>query len=186
MGQLKVDSKSNEITAIPELLKVLEIAGCIVTIDAMCCQKEIVKEIVRQKADYVITLKENQANLYKDVEELFRIIMQREFQGLEHSKYTIKDLGHGREEIRHYVMISGIKSLLDINSDWVNLNSVGMVEHIRKEKGETTVEIRYRTGFFREFTGLLGTAITVPCTTKTAIMTKNDKNLQYFNRVLII
>jgi len=84
------------------------------------------------------------------------------------------------------VMISGIKSLLDINSDWVNLNSVGMVEHIRKEKGETTVEIRYRAGFFREFTGLLGTAITVPCTTKTAIMTKNDKNLQYFNRVLII
>jgi predicted transposase YbfD/YdcC len=143
MGQLKVDSKSNEITAIPELLKVLEMAGCIVTIDAMGCQKEIVKEIVRQKADYVITLKENQGNLYKDVEELVKIGIQTEFQGLEYSKYTIKYCGHGREEIRHYMMISGIKSQLDINSEWVNLNSVGMVEHIRKEKGETTVEIRY-------------------------------------------
>ena len=143
LGQVKTNAKSNEITAIPELLKVLEISGCIVTIDAISCQKEIVKEIVRQDADYVITLKENQGNLYSDVERLFKSGIQRGFQGENHETYTTEDIGHGRKEIRHYAMISEIKSQLDPNTDWVKLNSVGMVEHIRQEKGETTVEIRY-------------------------------------------
>ena len=71
LGQVKVDSKSNEITAIPELLKVLSLRGCIVTIDAIGCQKEIVKLIAQQEADYVITLKKNQGSLYKRVEALF-------------------------------------------------------------------------------------------------------------------
>ncbi len=71
LGQVKVDEKSNEITAIPELLKVLSLRGCIVTIDAMGCQKEIVKLIAQQEADYVITLKKNQGSLYKRVEALF-------------------------------------------------------------------------------------------------------------------
>ena len=71
LGQVKVDEKSNEITAIPELLKVLSLRGCIVTIDAMGCQKEIVKLIAGQEADYVITLKKNQGSLYKRVEALF-------------------------------------------------------------------------------------------------------------------
>jgi predicted transposase YbfD/YdcC len=68
LGQCKVDEKSNEITAIPELIKVLEIAGCIVTIDAMGCQKQIVKSIVDKSCEYVIALKKNQGNLYKNVE----------------------------------------------------------------------------------------------------------------------
>lgn len=69
LGQVKVNEKSNEITAIPELLKILELSGCIVTIDAMGCQKEIVKLITEQSADYVITLKKNQRNLYSSVEQ---------------------------------------------------------------------------------------------------------------------
>ncbi len=71
LGQVMVDSKSNEIKAIPELLKVLSLRGCIVTIDAIGCQKEIVKLIAQQEADYVITLKKNQGSLYKRVEALF-------------------------------------------------------------------------------------------------------------------
>lgn len=72
LGQRKVDKKSNEIKAIPELIKILDVSGCIVTIDAMGCQKEIVKLITQKQGDYIITLKKNQKNLYKNVEELFR------------------------------------------------------------------------------------------------------------------
>ena len=75
LGQCQVDEKSNEITAIPELIKVLDIAGCIVKIDAMGCQKEIVKSIVDKSGEYVIALKKNQGNLYKNVEEIFKAIL---------------------------------------------------------------------------------------------------------------
>ena len=71
LGQLKVDKKSNEITAIPSLLNKLKLKGCIVTLDAMGCQKKIVEQITEQKADYLITLKKNQSGLYKASEELF-------------------------------------------------------------------------------------------------------------------
>ncbi len=85
LGQVKVDEKSNEITAIPELLKVLELSGCIVTIDAIGCQKEIVKLITQKNADYVITLKKNQGNLYNEVEKLFQLGISTGFEGIEHS-----------------------------------------------------------------------------------------------------
>ena len=82
LGQLKVDKKSNEITAIPKLLKVLELKGCIVTIDAMGCQKEIVKQIVAKDADYVITLKKNQGYLYDRVENLFNTSSKDRFKNV--------------------------------------------------------------------------------------------------------
>ncbi len=143
LGQVKVDEKSNEITAIPELLKVLELSGCIVTIDAIGCQKEIVKLITKQNADYVITLKKNQGNLYDEVEKLFRSGISTGFQGLEHSTYKTEEVGHGRHEIRQYVMLSDIQSQLDPDSIWSKFNSVGMVESVRKADGKTTVETRY-------------------------------------------
>ncbi|MBH8574079.1 ISAs1 family transposase, partial [Nostocaceae cyanobacterium CENA369] len=87
LGQVKVDEKSNEITAIPELLKVLELTGCIVTIDAIGCQKEIVKLITQQNADYVITVKKNQGNLYESVEQLFKLGISTGFQEFKHSTY---------------------------------------------------------------------------------------------------
>jgi hypothetical protein len=80
LGQLKVDSKSNEITAIPELIRVLELNGYIVTIDAIGYQKEIVKLITEQNADYVISLKKNQGNLYESVEQLFKLGISTGFQ----------------------------------------------------------------------------------------------------------
>ena len=85
LGGVKVDSKSNEITAIPELLKVLSLRGCIVTIDAIGCQKKIVKLIAGQEADYVITLKKNQGSLYKRVEALFFEALRSKYQGFIHS-----------------------------------------------------------------------------------------------------
>lgn len=143
LGQVKVDSKSNEITAIPELLKVLELSGCIVTIDAIGCQKEIVKLITQQSADYVITLKKNQGSLYESVEELFKTGISTGFEGIEHSTYKTEEAGHGRHEIRNYVMLTGIGSQLDPDSVWSKFSSVGMVESVRSEYGKTTVETRY-------------------------------------------
>ncbi|MEJ1935858.1 ISAs1 family transposase [Nostoc sp. NIES-2111] len=143
LGQVKVDSSSNEITAIPELLKVLELSGCIVTIDAIGCQKNIVKSIVQQDADYVITLKKNQGNLYDEVEELIALGIRTGFKGLEHSTYKTEEFGHGRHEIRNYLMISNIGEKLDPDSVWAKLNSIGMVESVRELDGETTVETRY-------------------------------------------
>lgn len=113
LGQVKVDEKSNEITVIPELLNVLELSGCIVTIDAIGCQKEIVKLITQQEADYVITLKKNQGNLYDEVEKLFRTGISTDFEGIQHSTYKTEETGHGRHEIRNYVMLSEIWSRLD-------------------------------------------------------------------------
>ena len=143
LGQVKVDEKSNENTAIPELLKVLELSGCIVTIDAIGCQKEIVKLITQQDADYVITLKKNQGNLYDEVEKLFQSGISTGFEGIEHSTYKTEEKGHGRHEIRHYVMLSQIQSRLNPDSVWSNFNSVGMVESVRLLDGKTTVETRY-------------------------------------------
>ncbi|WP_041555354.1 ISAs1 family transposase [Nostoc sp. PCC 7524] len=143
LGQVKVDEKSNEITAIPELLKVLELAGCIVTIDAIGCQKEIVKLITQQNADYVITLKKNQGNLYDSVEQLFKSGISTDFQEFQHSTYKTEETGHGRHEIRNYVMLSEIQSRLDPDSVWSNFNSIGMVESVRQVDGKTTVETRY-------------------------------------------
>ena len=143
LGQVKVDSKSNEITAIPELIKVLELNGCIVTIDAIGCQKEIVKLITQQNADYVISLKKNQGNLYESVEELFKSGISTSFQEFQHSTYKTQETGHGRHEIRNYVMLSGIQSRLDPDSVWSNFNSIGMVESVRQVDGKTTVETRY-------------------------------------------
>lgn len=143
LGQVKVDDNSNEITAIPKLLKILDLAGCIVTIDAIGCQKEIVKLITQQSADYVITLKKNQNNLYESVESLFRIAISKGFEGIEYSTYKTEDKGHGREEVRHYLMLSEIQKQLDPESVWSNFNSIGMVESVRKVDGKTEVETRY-------------------------------------------
>lgn len=143
LGQFKVDEKSNEITAIPELTKLLELSGCIVTIDAMGCQKEIVKLITEQDADYIITLKKNQGSLYKNVEQLFKEAIRTGFQGIKHSAYHTKEQAHGREEIRHYLMLTDIQERVDPTSKWSKIKSVGLVESVRIVNDITTVETRY-------------------------------------------
>ena len=97
LGQRQVDKKSNEITAIPELIKVLDIAGCIITIDAIGCQREIVKTISQKNGDYVIALKENQVFLYQSVVQLFKKAIKTKCVGLKASNYSTREYGHGRE-----------------------------------------------------------------------------------------
>ena len=143
LGQLAGDKKSNEITAIPELIKLLELAGCIVTIDAIGCQKEIVKLITEQSADYIISLKKNQGSLYKSVEQLFTEAIRPGFQGLEHSDYQTREQAHGGEEMRHYLMLTDINKRIDPKNTWAKLKSVGLVESVRTVDGKTTVETRY-------------------------------------------
>lgn len=101
------------------------------------------KLITQQNADYVITLKKNQGNLYDEVERLFQLGIGTGFQGIEHSTYKTEEVGHGRHEIRNYLMLSDIQRQVDRDSVWSKLNSVGMVESIRSLDGKTTVETRY-------------------------------------------
>lgn len=102
LGQVKTEDKSNEITAIPELLKVVNIKGCIVTTDAMGCQKDIARQIVDQGADYIFSLKGNQGNLHKEVELLFQDARKNGFKDPNPQTYTTVDGEHGRIETRHY------------------------------------------------------------------------------------
>jgi predicted transposase YbfD/YdcC len=107
LGQVKVDAKSNEITAIPQLLKVLDLSGCIVTIDAMGAQKEIAKLIIDQGADYILSLKGNQGNLHEDVRQLFDWATKTHFQDIPHEAYQTWSRGHGRSEVPHFSRTSG-------------------------------------------------------------------------------
>ena len=143
LAQKKVDEQSNEITAIPELIKVLELSGSIVTIDAIGCQKEIVKQIVKKEADYVIAVKSNQKNLAKNIERVFEEAIKNRLAGFRASTYSTQETSRGREEIRNYVMISDVAELVDTERKWENLQSIGMVESVRTVDGKTSYETRY-------------------------------------------
>ena len=136
LGQVKTAEKSNEITAIPTLIELLELKGCIVTIDAMGCQKEIVKAISAAEADYVIGLKGNQGNLHKEVQKCF------ENTPIAPEKFTTKNEGHGRTELRKYSLITDIENITN-KEDWMNFNAIGMVESIVLEKCKVRQETRY-------------------------------------------
>jgi len=142
LGQVKVDDKSNEITAIPQLLDLLDLGGCIVTIDAIGCQKTITRKIIDKKADYVLALKSNQSGLYDDVEELFRYAQETAFEDCDYHKTVNK--GHGRIEIRECWTISSPEYMayLRDRSRWANLRTIVMVKRERRlDKVET--EIKY-------------------------------------------
>jgi predicted transposase YbfD/YdcC len=145
LGQLKVDDKSNEITAIPELLEVLELSGCIITIDAMGCQKDIARQIVEQGADYVLALKENQRQLYQEVTDTFESGLGSGFEGLEHDFYHTVGKGHGRIETRQCWVVSEPEVLEYLNGEgaWAGLGSVAMVRSKRVVREEEEVENRY-------------------------------------------
>jgi predicted transposase YbfD/YdcC len=145
LGQLKVDDKSNEITAIPALLKLLEIKGCIVTIDAMGCQTEITQLIIEKEADYVLALKGNQGTLHRDVQELFAGAQEIDFQDITHDFHQTVNKGHGRIEIRRHWTIyePEIISYLDPNGKWKGLRSIGMVQAERRVGDQVTCENRY-------------------------------------------
>ncbi len=106
LGQVKVEDKSNEITAIPELLRLLSIEGCIVTIDAMGCQRDIAQQIIDQGADYVPAVKANQERMLEDLTGFFTHAEQLSYRGVEHDCHRTVEKGHGRNEIRQCWVIS--------------------------------------------------------------------------------
>ena len=143
LGQVKVDEKSNEITAIPKLLKILAIQGCIVTIDAMGTQKEIAQEIIEQGGDYILSLKGNQGNIHQDVQQLFDWAFKINWKNIPHEAYSTIDKGHGRIEIRRYQLLSSVEYLED-SQLWSGLKRVGLVESERRIQGkQPTFEKRY-------------------------------------------
>lgn len=143
LGQVKTAEKSNEITAIPELPGLLSLKGCIVTIDAMGCQKEIVEQIVEQKADYVISLKGNQGNLHKDVADYFTWAEKVKFRELEYDFFETVEKGHGRIETRRCFVTEDVDWLAG-GAAWAGLKSIVMVESIREVIGKSaTCERRY-------------------------------------------
>ena len=143
LGQVKVNNKSNEIKAIPELLSLLEIAGCIVTIDAMGCQREVAAKIVDQEADYVLALKANQGTLSEDVVRYFDWALADKFQQTVYRRHETTDGEHGRVEVRRYYVTDDIE-WLNQKADWKGLQSIAMVESERTSTGcETSKERRY-------------------------------------------
>ena len=142
LGQRQVDKKSNEITAIPELLEILEISGCIVTIDAMGCQKEIARKIVEKQADYILGLKGNQAGLYEDVQCLFEQAQVNNFQEVAHDFVQTVDKGHGRLEIRRCWTISELEYLIQ-KPLWSGLQTIVMVERECRFNDQVTKEARF-------------------------------------------
>jgi predicted transposase YbfD/YdcC len=143
LGQKKVEGKSNEITALPELIQILDLAGCIVTIDAMGCQREIVKKIVEKDADYVIAVKKNQPTLYEQIKQLFKQAIETQGKDLNLSNFNSREMNRGREEIRNYLMITDVAERIDPLQKWKKLTSIGMVESVRVVDGKTSVETRY-------------------------------------------
>jgi predicted transposase YbfD/YdcC len=142
LAQQKVAEKSNEITAIPALLKLLDIRGQTVTIDAMGCQREIATQIQEQSGDYVLALKGNQGNL----NEAVRLFLETEDAKTTDSRivdrYTDVDAGHGRIETRHCIVSDQIE-WLEKKSEWRGLTSVAMLEETRENNGKISVERRF-------------------------------------------
>jgi predicted transposase YbfD/YdcC len=146
-GQVKTDEKSNEITAIPELLEKLALEGCIVTIDAMGCQYKIADQIVKQKADYLFSLKGNQETLHQDVQEYYEGLDFSSPAGkdkhIQFHSVSTHDEKHGRIEDRDYAVSDDVGWLRERHPDWKTIRSIGVVESSRESKGEISVERRY-------------------------------------------
>jgi predicted transposase YbfD/YdcC len=140
LGQRKVRDKSNEITAVPELLRALELAGCIVTADAMHCQKQIAREIIEADADYVLALKGNQGTAFVEVKSFLDDAVGRAEPSLAFLETVEK--GHGRLEVRRYWQSAHLKWFAD-KQNWEGLCTVGMVESVREINSQRTVERRY-------------------------------------------
>lgn len=145
LGQIKTQEKSNEIEAIPELLKMIDVKGSTVTIDAMGCQKDIAKEIVKQEADYVLALKENQKTLYDDVNSIFTRAeenKQKQYKKMLHRRKIEKIHGHGRIETRKYTLVSARDPLM-FEIRWPWLKGIGKLEVTRTTNNVVEKSTRY-------------------------------------------
>ncbi len=142
LGQLKTQKKSNEITAIPELLPLLHLKGAIVTIDAMGCQKKITQAIQDAEADYIIAVKDNQPTLAEGIEVWFEEANMTSFEGTATRSATQINRGHGREEERN-IWIAPVPEELVGKEEWAGLRSIAWVEAVRTTKGKTSYHHRF-------------------------------------------
>lgn len=142
LGQVKTEEKSNEITAIPELLDLINIKGSIVTVDAMGCQKDIAKKIVEQGANYVLSLKENQPNLYQDVTSIFKLANECKYKKILNQRKMEKIKNHGRVETRRYTLITARAQEM-FGLRWPHLNGLGMLEVTRTVKNQVEKSKRF-------------------------------------------
>jgi len=142
LGQLKVESKANEIVAIPKLLEILDIEGAIVTMDAMGCQTKIAEKIIEKKGDYILGLKDNQPTLLDEAVNLFSQIDAYGDDGRDYSKYETNESGHGREE-RREVCVVGNLDFLPQKREWAGLRSIVRIHSTRVVKDKATTEARY-------------------------------------------
>jgi predicted transposase YbfD/YdcC len=145
LGQVAVDAKSNEITAIPALLELLDLNGALVTIDAMGCQKAIAQQIVDQGGHYALTVKDNQDHLLEDIQAVLAQAFDTAFAGLDHDQYETRERGHGREEYRCYTVLHTTEGIRQADA-WAGLTTIGMCLSERRVPGETTTEVRYFIG----------------------------------------
>lgn len=145
LGQVMTEAKSNEITAIPKLLELLDLHGALVTIDAIGCQKAIAKQIVEQGGDYVLTVKANQENLLEDIQATVEKALDGLLPAEDVQQYTKVESGHGRQEERSYTVIHNVEDIRD-RHDWEKLTSVGMIYSERTINGDKSTEVRYFIG----------------------------------------
>lgn len=142
LGQVVVDAKSNEITAIPKLLEMLEISGSIVTIDAMGCQTEIARKIIDAGADYCLAVKGNQPTLHQGIIDFFNAHIEDDFIRTTVRHHETDEKGHGREEFRYYSICPVPRDLPD-RCRWANLKAIGMAIGDTQREGKNSCEIRY-------------------------------------------
>jgi predicted transposase YbfD/YdcC len=140
LGQEAVDSKSNEITAIPKLLELLDLEGALVTIDAMGCQKEIAEQVVEQGGDYVLTVKENQPKLYEEIGRLEQAALEQDYTGA--SSHCVEERGHGRQELRACWVLTDLEELTE-RAKWPGLQSVIVVVRDRTVGERNSCEKHY-------------------------------------------
>ena len=141
LGQVKTQEKSNEITAVPELLKKLELKGCIVTVDAMGCQREVAQKVHEGGGDYVLAVKDNQEQLARELRGYFEAAQGEDFEWPEIENEETADEGHGRVEYRSYFLSTDL-SHLSVGERWVGLKAIGMVEserHVESRAGAPTL-----------------------------------------------
>jgi len=150
LGQVKVDEKSNEVKAIPELLELLDLKGCLVTIDAEGCQTKIAEEIVAKEADYVLAVKGNQEQLQDDLEDFFSVAESEGYRDVPHSYAHIKEKEHGRIETRECWATDDPSCLacLDRRERWPGLRSIAMVRRRRRKTGEDATKESVETVFY--------------------------------------
>jgi predicted transposase YbfD/YdcC len=145
LGQVAVADKSNEITAIPRLLELLDVHGALVTIDAMGCQKAIAQKVVDGGGDYVLSVKDNQPHLLEDIQATLAKALDGGREGADYQIYTTHDKGHGRQETRSYVIVTDLEGVRN-REDWAGLKVVGMYTSTRIVNGQQSDEGHYFIG----------------------------------------